>query len=208
MSYLFSSLIGYLLGSLPTAYIVMKKTHNVDITETGSGNVGAMNSFEISNSKIIGILVFLIDALKGLLSVYLCLLFFPKDFIYPALALFFAVFSHCFNPWLKFKGGRGLATAVGGSVILSPFIPAAWCVLWVMVYLFKKDILLANIAAVVLTLLLSISTIEIIYKYSYPAPDSYSTLAMFVASMLTVIFIKHMEPLKEIIDKYKSSMKR
>jgi glycerol-3-phosphate acyltransferase PlsY len=208
MSYLYCSLIGYLLGSLPTAYIVMKKTHNVDITETGSGNVGAMNSFEISNSKIIGILVFLIDALKGLLSVYLCLLLFPKDFIYPALALFFAVFSHCFNPWLKFKGGRGLATAVGGSVILSPFIPAAWCVLWVLVYLFKKDILLANIAAVVLTLLLSISTIEIIYKYSYPTPDSYSTLVMFVASMLTVIFIKHMEPLKEIMDKYKSSMKR
>jgi acyl phosphate:glycerol-3-phosphate acyltransferase len=208
MSYLYCSLIGYLLGSIPTAYIVMKKTHNVDITETGSGNVGAMNSFEISNSKIIGILVFLIDALKGLLSVYLCLLLFPKDFTYPALALFFAVFSHCFNPWLEFKGGRGLATAVGGSVILSPFIPAAWCVLWVLVYLFKKDILLANIAAVILTLLLSISTIEIIFRYSYPTPDSYGTLVMFVAAMLTVIFIKHIDPLKEIIDKYKSSTKR
>ena len=208
MSYLYCALIGYLLGSIPTAYIVLKKTQNVDITETGSGNVGAMNSFEVSNSKIIGILVFIIDALKGLLSVYLCLLLFPVNFIFPALALFFAVFSHCFNPWIKFKGGRGLATAVGGSVILSPFIPAAWCVLWVMVYLFKKDILLANISAVILTLLLSVSTIEIIYKYSYPTPDSYGTLAMFVASMLIVIFIKHIDPLKEIIDKYKNSMKR
>ena len=101
MSYLYCSLIGYLLGSIPTAYIVLKRTQNVDITETGSGNVGAMNSFEVSNSKIIGILVFIIDALKGLLSVYLCLLLFPLNFIYPALALFFAVFSHCFNPWIK-----------------------------------------------------------------------------------------------------------
>jgi glycerol-3-phosphate acyltransferase PlsY len=208
MSYLYCSLIGYLLGSIPTAYIVMKKTHNIDISKTGSGNVGAMNSFEVSNSKIIGILVFLIDALKGLLSVYLCLLLFPGNFIYPALALFFAVFSHCFNPWIKFKGGRGLATAVGGSVLLSPLIPAAWCVLWVLLYLFKRDILLANIGAVILTILLSISTTEIIYKYSYPTPDSYATLVMFVAAMLIVIFIKHIEPLNEIIDKYKFPMKR
>ena len=205
MNYLLSSIIGYLLGSFPTAYIVLKKTHNVDVRETGSGNVGAMNSFEISNSKIIGILVFLIDALKGLLSVYLCLLLFPGKFIYPAMALFFAIFSHCFNPWLKFKGGRGLATATGGAVLLSPMIPAAWCVLWVFVYLFKKDILLANIGATILSFLLVISSIEIIYKYSYPTPDSYGTLAMFCVGLLTIIFIKHIDPLKEIIDKYKST---
>ena len=205
MNYLLCATIGYLLGSIPTAYIVLKKTHQIDIRETGSGNVGAMNSFEISKSKIIGILVFLIDALKGLLSVYLCALIFSGEFIYPALALFFAVLSHCFNPWLKFKGGRGLATATGGAVLLSPMIPAAWCVLWVFVYLFKKDILLANISATILTFLLVISSIEIIYKYSYPTPDSYGTIAMFCVGLLTIIFIKHIDPLKEIIDKYKST---
>ena len=205
MNYLACSLIGYLLGSLPTAYIILRKTHKVDITETGSGNVGAMNSFEVSRSILIGALVFLIDALKGLLSVYLSLLFFNGDFIYPALALFFAVFSHCFNPWLKFKGGRGLATAVGGAILLSPIIPAAWCILWVLVYLFKKDILLANISAIILTIILTISSIEIIYKYSFPTPDSYGTLLMFSVALLTIIFIKHIEPLKEFIDKYKST---
>jgi len=205
MNYLLPAVIGYLLGSFPTAYIVLRKTHSIDIRETGSGNVGAMNSFEISKSKIIGILVFLVDALKGLLSVYLCLLIFPNEFVYPALALLFAVFSHCFNPWLEFKGGRGLATATGGAILLSPIIPAAWCVLWVFVYLFKKDILLANISATILTLLLTISSIEILYKYSYPAPDSFGTLLMFCVGLLTIIFIKHIDPLKEIIDKYKST---
>ena len=205
MNYLLPAIIGYLLGSFPTAYIVLRKTHSIDIRETGSGNVGAMNSFEISKSKIIGILVFLIDALKGLLGVYLCLLIFPNEFVYPALALLFAVFSHCFNPWLEFKGGRGLATATGGAILLSPIIPAAWCVLWVFVYLFKKDILLANISATILTLLLTISSIEILYKYSYPAPDSFGTLLMFCVGLLTIIFIKHIDPLKEIIDKYKST---
>lgn len=205
MNYLLPAVIGYLLGSFPTAYIVLRKTHSIDIRETGSGNVGAMNSFEISKSKIIGILVFLVDALKGLLSVYLCLLIFPNEFVYPALALLFAVFSHCFNPWLEFKGGRGLATATGGAILLSPIIPAAWCVLWVFVYLFKKDILLANISATILTLLLTISSIEILYKYSYPAPDSFGTLLMFCVGLLTIIYIKHIDPLKEIIDKYKST---
>ncbi len=114
MEYLISSVAGYLFGSLPTAYLVLKRSKNIDITESGTGNVGAMNSYEITNSKMIGILVFLIDALKGILSVILMKIIFPGEFVFPALALVFAVFSHCFNPWLKFKGGRGLATAAGG----------------------------------------------------------------------------------------------
>lgn len=208
MNYLLSALIGYFLGSFPTAYIILKKTINVNVIEAGSGNIGAMNSFEISDSKIIGILVFLIDALKGLLSVYLCLLIFPTNFIFPALALFFAVFSHCYNPWLKFKGGRGLSTAAGGSALLSPLILASWCVLWAIVYVLKKNILLANIAAIILTLILTIASIEIIYKYTFPTPESYSTLIMFYSGLLIIIFIRHIDPLKEIINKFTSSIKR
>ncbi len=205
MNYLFSALIGYLLGSFPTAYIILKQVYNINITEAGSGNVGAMNSLEVSKSKMTGILVLLIDAIKGLLSVYLCLVIFPTNFIYPALALFFAVFSHCFNPWLKFRGGRGLATAAGGAALLSPLILACWCILWVFVYLFKKNILLANISATVLTIFLTISSIDIVYKYSYPTPDSYSSLLLFCVGLLTIIFIKHIDPLREIMDKYKST---
>ena len=205
MNYLLCAVIGYLLGSFPTAYIILKRTRNLDITKTGSGNVGAMNSFETSGSSIIGILVFLIDALKGLISVYVCLLIFPAQFIYPAVALFFAVFGHCYNPWLKFKGGRGLATATGGTVLLSPLIPAVWCIVWVLVYLFKRDILFANIAAIILTILSTISSIETLYKYSYPTPGSFGTLLMFCVGLLIIIFIKHIDPLKEIIDKYKST---
>lgn len=197
-----------MLGSIPAAYIILKKTHNVDVTEAGSGNAGAMNSFEISSSKIIGLQVLLIDALKGLLSVYLCLLFFPIDFIYPALALFFAVFSHCFNPWLKFKGGRGLATAAGGAALLSPLILAAWCILWAIVYLLKRNILFANISAVVLTFLQILFSTDLINRYTFPAADSYATLIIFSAGFLSVIFIKHLEPLKEIINNFKSLEKR
>ena len=130
MEFLFSALIGYLLGSFPTAFLILKKSKGINITERGSGNVGAMNSFEVSNSKVIGLVVLVIDALKGLLSVYLPLLFFQVNFMPPAIALFFAVFAHCFNPWLNFKGGRGLATAAGGASLLFPFALVVWGILW------------------------------------------------------------------------------
>jgi glycerol-3-phosphate acyltransferase PlsY len=207
MEYLLSSLIGYALGSFPTAYLLIKKTTGMDITTTGSGNMGAMNSIEISKSKVTGLIVLLIDALKGLLSVYLTLLVLPVNFVFPALALIFAVFSHCFNPWLKFKGGRGLATAAGGALLLFPFLLVIWVILWVLIYLMKKDILFANIWATFMSLVLIFISDQIAYKYSFPKAESISSLMFFSAGLLLLIFIKHIDPLKEIISNKKFFIK-
>lgn len=199
MEYLVSSISGYLLGSIPTAYILLKKTKGIDITKSGSGNVGAMNSYEITNSKSTGIIVLIIDALKGFLSVFLLTFLFPNNFGYPAIALIFAVLSHCFNPWLNFKGGRGLATAAGGAIFIFPFMLAAWLLLWAIIYIMKKDILVANIAATILSLMVSFASSNIAIKYSYPMPESISVLMIFTSSILIIIFIKHIDPLKEIL---------
>lgn len=199
MEYLFSSLIGYLLGSFPTAYLLIKKVSKVDITTKGSGNVGAMNTFDVSKSKTLGVTVLLIDALKGLLSVYLSLLIFPINFIYPALALFFAVFSHCYNPWLKFKGGRGLATSAGGSALLFPFMLIIWCISWAIIYFIKKDIIFANIFASGATLLISYMAAEVAFKYSFPQSENISSLLLFTTGLMTIIFIKHIDPFIELL---------
>ena len=74
MYYLLSAIIGYLLGSIPTGYLMLKRL-GINIITSGSGNVGAMNTFDITNSKVTGLLVFFIDAIKGLLSAYIPLLF-------------------------------------------------------------------------------------------------------------------------------------
>jgi len=202
MEYLLSSTIGYLLGSIPTGYLVLR-AKGINITQKGSGNVGAMNSFEVTKSRMIGIFVLLIDALKGLLSVYLILLFFPINFVYPAIALLFAVYSHCFNPWINFKGGRGLATAAGGAILLFPFMLIIWLVVWVIIYLIKKDILFANIWTTLITLIIIFFANEEAYKYSFPKPDSISMLMLFSAALLSLIFIKHIEPLKDLISNKK-----
>lgn len=207
MEYLLSSLIGYLLGSFPTAYIFLQKTKGLDITKEGSGNVGAMNSFEVSNSKFVGISVLFIDLLKGGASVLIPILVFGNVFIYPAIGLLFAVFSHCYNPWIFFKGGRGLATAAGGAAIIFPYLLAVWVILWVLFYVMRKDILLANIAATILSVLLLFGTYRIAFNYAFPKPAGVDILLTASSSILIIIFIKHIEPLKELIQKQKNKRK-
>jgi glycerol-3-phosphate acyltransferase PlsY len=207
MNYLFSSIIGFLLGSFPTAFIFLKKAKGVDITKEGSGNVGAMNSFEVSKSKFIGYSVFLIDFLKGSASVIIPSFLFPDQFIFPAISLLFAVFSHCYNPWLNFKGGRGLSTAAGGAAFLFPFVLMVWAVLWVIFYVMRKDIIFANIISTIFSMFVLFGTSEIAIKYAFPKPESDSVLILISTAILINIFIKHIEPLKELISSQKNISK-
>jgi len=207
MEYLISSTIGYLLGSFPSAYILLKMTKGTDITKEGSGNVGAMNSFEVTNSKMIGISVFLLDFLKGIASVLIPKFIFPDEFSYPAISLLFAVFSHCYNPWLNFKGGRGLSTAAGGAAFLFPFLLGVWAVIWAIIYLMRKNIILANISSTVLSLFVIFGTSDIAVKYAFPQPVNSGLLLLVISAVLIIIFIKHIEPLKELISEQKNNWK-
>jgi len=205
MEYLISSTIGYLLGSFPSAFILLKKIKGTDITNEGSGNVGAMNSFEVSNSKMIGISVFLLDFLKGIASVLIPKFIFPDEFIYPAISLLFAVFSHCYNPWLNFKGGRGLSTAAGGAAFLFPFLLAVWAVIWAIVYVMRKNIILANISSTIISLFAVFGTSDIAVKYAFPRPENSGLLVLVSSTVLIIIFIRHIEPLKELISEMKNN---
>ncbi len=201
MEYLLSSIIGYLFGSIPTAYLLLKIAKGIDITNSGTGNVGAMNSYEVTNSKSIGIIVLVIDFLKGMIPAIAVLYLLENSFFISSLAVLFAVFSHCFNPWLNFKGGRGLATAAGGSAIIFPFLLISWIVFYLLVFLLKKDIHIANIFATVLSLLSVLGFHSYVIKFAYPQPVLVNELLLFSSAALLIIFIKHIEPLKEIISK-------
>jgi glycerol-3-phosphate acyltransferase PlsY len=199
MEYLLSSIIGYLFGSIPTAYLLLKMTKGIDITNAGTGNVGAMNSYEVTNSKSIGIIVLIFDFLKGMIPALIVLFLLENSFFIASLAVLYAIFSHCFNPWLGFKGGRGLATAAGGSAVIFPFLLAAWIVFWILVYLIKKDMHIANIFATVLSLISVLGFHSYVIQFAYPQPVLVNELLLFTSAGLLIIFIKHIDPLKEII---------
>ncbi len=117
-------LFSYLLGSIPFGYIFIKQFTGKNILELGSGNIGSTNVRRIGGKKI-SILTQLCDMLKGLLPVALVyflqrfnVISFEKYFIY--LVGLFAIIGHNFSIFLKFKGGKGVNTTLGASVLLAP----------------------------------------------------------------------------------------
>jgi glycerol-3-phosphate acyltransferase PlsY len=108
-------LAAFLLGSIPTAYVLARLAKDTDIRRSGSGNVGALNAYR-QLGKRAGVLVLALDAGKGALAVYLgMILDVPDVVVYGAAIL--ATLGHNFSPFLNFRGGRGAATVLGISVV-------------------------------------------------------------------------------------------
>lgn len=135
MSLVLSALLGGLLGSFPTAYLLVKRRHGLDVHLEGSANVGANNALRTSGSRLTGALVLLGDALKGAGAVGVGGLVAEgvqaDPFWHASLALLGAIAGHNYNPWLSFSagrivGGKGLATAAGGFLFLMPWTLAVW----------------------------------------------------------------------------------
>jgi glycerol-3-phosphate acyltransferase PlsY len=187
------------LGSFPTAYILLKRHKNIDIRNAGSGNVGAMNSYEVSGSRKIGAAVFAIDLLKGLTSVFLVKYFIGNDFIYIMVALNAAVLAHCFSPWINFKGGRGLATAGGGSLIISIPVLIIWLILWVVSFIIPRNIHLSNISATILTAVFSFTPALSMNRFSSPHAASNLEYGFMVGTLMMIILVKHYDPMKKLL---------
>ncbi len=115
-------LAAYLLGSIPTGFILVKSIKNLDIRQTGSGSTGATNVARVLGKKYFFIVTFL-DVLKGIAAVYLMKIITTSTIgNWPTvLAGIFAILGHIFPVWLKFKGGKGVNTALGIALLLYPF---------------------------------------------------------------------------------------
>jgi glycerol-3-phosphate acyltransferase PlsY len=115
-----TALIAYLLGSIPFGYLIVRWQRGIDVRATGSGSIGATNVMR--NLGIIGfVITFILDAGKGLLAVLLASKMTMESPTWVAAAAFAAVLGHCFPVWLKFRGGKGVATGVGVFIALAPW---------------------------------------------------------------------------------------
>jgi glycerol-3-phosphate acyltransferase PlsY len=113
-------LLAYLLGSIPTGKIIVWKVKGLDIQKQGSGNIGTTNVSRILGRNW-GIAVFFLDVLKGLIPTYLALYLF-QDLNFALFAGLFATLGHIFSVFLKFKGGKGVATSVGVFFAIAPIL--------------------------------------------------------------------------------------
>ena len=133
--YFFTIVISYLFGSFPSGYILSKYFNKIDITKQGSGNIGATNVLR-SGSKTLAILTLLIDALKGAIPVIL----FSFNGYLMAIAGLFSFLGHNFPVWLKFKGGKGIATYLGICFSVSLDLGVSFIALWLLAaFIFKTS---------------------------------------------------------------------
>jgi acyl phosphate:glycerol-3-phosphate acyltransferase len=150
--WIISIAIAYLLGSIPFGYLLVMAFRKQDIRSTGSGNIGATNVIR-SGSKILGVLTLLLDALKGYLAVIVAQHVaaahgFPQVFDIPVAAAAAAVLGHIFPIWLGFRGGKGVATALGVFLALVPIhVVFSLLAIFVVVVLLTRYISLGSIIA-------------------------------------------------------------
>jgi len=153
--YVLTAFAAYLMGSIPTGFLV-GKAKGIDIRKIGSGNIGATNVFRYFGT-VAGLLVLLADALKGLLAVVLAprlswLVFgVPGDPLVrewlELIAGFTAILGHNYTCWLRFKGGKGIATSAGVLIALVPYALLIIFGIWIVVFGLTRFVSLGSICA-------------------------------------------------------------
>ena len=188
------SLFGYFVGSIPFGLILTKSSGLGDIRNIGSGNIGATNVLRTGNKKL-ALMTLILDGGKGALAIYLAVFlfnspsisnFFNHELIEPIVAIF-AVIGHCFPIWLKFKGGKGVATGFGTILFLNLLVGIIALLIWVFIAkLFKMSSLSALFTYFIVPIL--------IYYYD---KENY----FFIASLLISIicWFQHRENIKRLL---------
>jgi glycerol-3-phosphate acyltransferase PlsY len=140
----------YLIGSIPTAYLVVKKFAQKDVTQLGSGNIGTMNVHRATESKPLALLVLLSDMAKGAIAVLLAKTVLSAVPVAPVLTTAAVILGHNYSLYMRFRGGRGLATAAGALMVYSPVLLLTWLVIWIVPYLLSKILVVGTLTATVL----------------------------------------------------------
>ena len=190
MEYLTIGIISYLMGSIPFGFILTKIFLKKDIREIGSGNIGATNALRTGN-KLIGYSTLLLDVIKAILPVLYVKINYP-ELIY--IASLCAFLGHVFPVWLKFKGGKGVATYVGILFTINILLGFIFCVSWLLVFLVSKYSSLSS--------LIGSLTIPLYIFFN----DQMSN-ALFFGIMFVLIFYTHRENIKRLKNKEESKTK-
>jgi glycerol-3-phosphate acyltransferase PlsY len=190
---------GYLVGSIPTAYLLVRWETGIDIRNNGSGNVGAFNSYDVTQLKHIGLAVGALDGMKGFFVAIIAGQVLGGSFWNQAAALSSELIGHNYPVWLRFRGGRGLASAAGGMFAIGLGYTIVWCALWVLAFTRIRDMLKANIAAIILTpcmlLLVPSEWFSAVMIRNCAATD----YVIFSFIMSGILMAGHWQPLQEIL---------
>ena len=183
-------IISYLMGSIPFGFILTKIFLKKDIREIGSGNIGATNALRTGN-KIIGYLTLILDILKAVVPVLYVKFFFQESIYISSLCAFL---GHVFPIWLKFRGGKGVATYVGILFSINIYFGVIFLVSWAITFLVSKYSSLSSLiaSASIPIYLLILSRFDQVF---------------FFTTMFILIFFTHRENIKRLKNKEETKTK-
>ena len=188
-------IIFYLIGSLPFALILTKLFGFGDIRNIGSGNVGATNVLRTGN-KYLAFIVLSLDIIKGFIPLIILQVYFEDLSLLNKIILgHFAIIGHIFPIWLKFKGGKGVATYIGFLFSINPYIGLLFLILWMAVALSTKYSSLGSLTAI---LVVPIYFIFINFNLY---------IGIFFIYLSLIIYLKHSENIKRLLNKTESKIK-
>ena len=190
MDYLIVGIASYLMGSIPFGLILTKIFLNKDIRDIGSGNIGATNALRTGN-KLIGYSTLILDVAKAIIPVIFVKINYP-DLIY--VASLCAFLGQVFPVWIKFKGGKGVATYVGILFSINILLGAIFILSWMVIFILTKYSSLSSIIGA-----LSIP--------SYLLITGQNNNITFFIIMFVLIFFTHRENIKRLKNKEESKTK-
>lgn len=193
--------VAYVIGSIPTAWIVRRLTAGTDIRTEGTGNVGARNLYDVSQSKLAGIGVMLADMAKGAIVVLLTQHFHGNYFAATAWAAIGVVLGHNYSIFLKFDGGRGLATATGCLTAMNP-LPLVFWILGYLTgnYVIRRQVHIASMSGIIATAVLAWSVPNSTLKATmFVECADITEFRLAVAGVAFVLFLRHVGAVREAI---------
>ena len=196
INFIYLILFCYIIGSIPFAYLIPALLNLGDIRKIGSGNVGATNVLR-TGKKFIALLVLILDILKSFIPVTTLYYYFDVNIVSFNIILVssFTIIGHIFPIWLKFKGGKGVATYIGLILAINYKLGILFILLWLFIAYFKKY---SSLASIFCLTIIPITSVAFIYdiKISY---------ILIVLSSL--IIFKHLPNIKRLLSGNENKIK-
>ena len=187
-------IVFYLIGSIPFALILTKLFGHGDIRNIGSGNVGATNVLRTGN-KYLAIAVLCLDILKGLAPFIIINSLYDINILHSVFLCHFAIIGHIFPIWLKFKGGKGVATYIGFLIGFNFLIGVYFLVTWITIALISRYSSLSSLIA---------SLVASLYFF-FINPNNF--VGIFLIYLFLIISLKHRENIKRLISGTENKIK-
>lgn len=178
------SVMSYLVGSIPCGFLLAHTYAGKIITKKGSGNIGATNAMRVAG-KAVGVATMIADILKGTIPTMFAAHLFYNDTKVILLCAFLALVGHMYPVWLKFKGGKGVATCLGILIVIEPLLATlAFCIFAAIAIPFR----LVSVASLTTSLIVAIAS------FFVSEPET----AIFLIGITGLIFLKHKENIRRI----------